>query len=66
MNNILAFDDAFGIISSEAGVILRNLQNHAVERGYEMPFDLGSKDSCMIGGNLSTNAGGLKVIRNKS
>jgi len=31
-----------------------------------MPFDLGSKDSCMIGGNLSTNAGGLKVIRNKS
>ena len=31
-----------------------------------MPLDLGSKESCMIGGNLSTNAGGLKLIRHNS
>lgn len=66
MNKILDFDESYGIISSEAGVILRNLQNHAEERGYEVPLDLGAKDSCQIGGNLANNAGGLKVIRQNS
>ena len=28
-----------------------------------MPLDLGAKGSCMIGGNLSTNAGGIKLIK---
>jgi D-2-hydroxyglutarate dehydrogenase len=28
-----------------------------------MPLDLGSKGSCMIGGNLSTNAGGIKFLK---
>lgn len=28
-----------------------------------MPIDLGAKGSCMIGGNLSTNAGGIKFIK---
>jgi D-2-hydroxyglutarate dehydrogenase len=28
-----------------------------------MPLDLGAKGSCMIGGNLSTNAGGIKYIK---
>ena len=31
--------------------------------GYLMPLDLGAKGSCMIGGNLSTNAGGIKFIK---
>ena len=46
MNRILDFDESYGIISSEAGVILRTLQNHAIDRGYEVPLDLGAKDSC--------------------
>ena len=66
MNRILDFDESYGIISSEAGVILRTLHNHAIERGYEIPLDLGAKDSCQIGGNLANNAGGLKVIRHNS
>lgn len=66
MNRILDFDESYGIISSEAGVILRALHNHAIERGYEVPLDLGAKDSCQIGGNLANNAGGLKVIRHNS
>lgn len=28
-----------------------------------MPIDLGAKGSCMIGGNISTNAGGIKFIK---
>ena len=66
MNNILGFDDSYGIVSSEAGVVLRTLQNYALERGYEVPLDLGAKDSCQIGGNLANNAGGLKVIKHNS
>lgn len=66
MNQILGFDESYGIVSSEAGVILRNLHNYTRERGYEVPLDLGAKDSCQIGGNLANNAGGLKVIRHNS
>ena len=46
MNRILDFDESYGIISSEAGCILRALHNYANERGYEVPLDLGAKDSC--------------------
>ena len=35
-------------------------------RGYEVPLDLGAKGSCFIGGNLATNAGGIKFIRHNS
>lgn len=28
-----------------------------------MPLDLGAKGSCQIGGNVSTNAGGLRLVR---
>lgn len=31
--------------------------------GFMMPLDLGSKGSCLIGGNVSTNAGGIRLIR---
>lgn len=34
--------------------------------GYMMPLDLGAKGSCMIGGNLATNAGGIKFIKYNS
>ena len=66
MNKILDFDSSFGIISAESGCILSDLQDHARARSFEMPLDLGSRGSCMIGGNLSTNAGGTRFIRNNS
>jgi D-2-hydroxyglutarate dehydrogenase len=66
MNKILGFDETYGIVSSEAGTILKTLQDYTIERGYEMPIDLGAKGSCQIGGNLATNAGGLKLIRHNS
>lgn len=66
MNKIIGFDESYGIVSSEAGVILSDLQDFTKARGYEVPLDLGAKGSCFIGGNLATNAGGIKFIRHNS
>ena len=66
MNRIIGFDESYGIVSAEAGCILSDVQDYAKIRGYEVPIDLGAKGSCFIGGNLATNAGGIKFIRHNS
>jgi D-2-hydroxyglutarate dehydrogenase len=43
--------------------VLEDLDQHAQSHGFLMPLDLGAKGSCCIGGNISTNAGGLRLIR---
>lgn len=63
MNNIISFDEISGALVCEAGCILENLDNHLAEVGYMMPLDLGAKGSCHIGGNVSANAGGLRLLR---
>eukprot|EP00879_Flechtneria_rotunda_P026430 GHRR01028181.1.p1 GENE.GHRR01028181.1~~GHRR01028181.1.p1 ORF type:complete len:484 (+),score=127.00 GHRR01028181.1:517-1968(+) len=63
MNKILSFDEVSGVIVAQAGCILQQLDSHVSERGYIMPLDLGAKGSCHIGGNVSTNAGGLRLLR---
>ncbi|XP_071053094.1 D-2-hydroxyglutarate dehydrogenase, mitochondrial isoform X2 [Onthophagus taurus] len=52
-----------GIAVLEAGCILENVENYVNEKGFMMPLDLGAKGSCHIGGNVSTNAGGLRLLR---
>jgi FAD/FMN-containing dehydrogenase len=47
----------------EAGCVLADVQRAAAEAGRFFPLSLGSEGSCQIGGNLSTNAGGLNVLR---
>ena len=47
----------------EAGCILANVQAAAADAGAYFPLSLGSEGSCQIGGNLSTNAGGVQVFR---
>ncbi|MEZ5560245.1 MAG: FAD-binding oxidoreductase [Pseudomonadales bacterium] len=47
----------------QSGVILQNIQERAEEQGLMFPLDLGGRGSCTIGGNISTNAGGNRVIR---
>ena len=42
------------------------MQNYLYDIGYSMPLDLGAKGSCQIGGNLSTNAGGIHFIKHNS
>ena len=43
--------------------MLENLDNYVANHGYMMPLDLGAKGTCQIGGNVSTNAGGLRLLR---
>jgi (R)-2-hydroxyglutarate---pyruvate transhydrogenase len=63
MNNIRSFDDVSGILVVDGGVILENADNFLAEQGYIFPLDLGAKGSCQIGGNVATNAGGLRFLR---
>lgn len=63
LNKILSVDDITGIAACESGCILENLDAKTRESGLVVPIDLGAKSSCHIGGNISTNAGGLRVIR---
>ncbi|KAF5277754.1 hypothetical protein FQR65_LT03734 [Abscondita terminalis] len=63
MNKILHLDENSGVIVCQAGCILENLNNFLNERNLLLPLDLGSKGSCHIGGNVSTNAAGLRLLR---
>ncbi len=46
-----------------AGAILQDVQQAATDIGLQLGLDLGARGSCTIGGNVSTNAGGLSVLR---
>ena len=63
MNRILDIDIANQTITLEAGCILQTVQEKAAEQGFLFPLSLGAEGSCMIGGNLATNAGGTNVLR---
>ena len=62
MTRILDVDPADNPITVEAGAILRSVQEAADAVDRLFPLSLASEGSCRIGGNLSTNAGGLNVI----
>jgi FAD/FMN-containing dehydrogenase len=63
LNRVRSIDAANYTLVAEAGCILAKLQAAAAEADRYLPLSLGSEGSCMLGGNLSTNAGGLNVIR---
>jgi glycolate oxidase subunit GlcD len=63
MNKILNFDAMDSTITCEAGVVTEALQNYAKEKGQYFPVDFASRGSSQIGGNIATNAGGIKVLR---
>ncbi|WP_304238093.1 FAD-binding oxidoreductase [Jiulongibacter sediminis] len=63
MNTIEEINLQNKTVTVQAGVILQDLQNAVADKGLLFPLDLGSKGSCMIGGNISTNAGGLQALR---
>ncbi|HUH36458.1 MAG TPA: FAD-binding oxidoreductase [Spongiibacteraceae bacterium] len=63
MNRILDFNPVDRTVRCEAGVITRQLQDYAEQQGLYYPVDFASAGSSQIGGNISTNAGGIKVIR---
>ena len=63
MNKIKDLNEANFTITVEAGCILNNIQNIVDEKNFLFPLSLASEGSCTIGGNLSTNAGGINVLR---
>jgi FAD/FMN-containing dehydrogenase len=63
MNRIRQVDTLNNTLTAEAGVVLANIQTAAKDAERLFPLSLGAEGSCMIGGNLSTNAGGVNVLR---
>ncbi|CCF60725.1 hypothetical protein KAFR_0L01170 [Kazachstania africana CBS 2517] len=63
LNKIREFDPLTGIFKCDAGVILENANTFLNKHDYMFPLDLGAKGSCQIGGCVSTNAGGLRLLR---
>ena len=63
MNRVLQLDALNNTISVEAGCVLANVQQAALDADRLFPLSLGAEGSCQIGGNLSTNAGGVNVLR---
>ncbi len=63
LNRVRAIDTENATITVEAGVPLAAVQQAAAEAGLLFPLSLAAEGSCVIGGNLSTNAGGTAVLR---
>lgn len=63
MNKIIEVDSVGLTVTTQAGATTESLQIAARDVGLFFPLDLASKGSCQIGGNIATNAGGVKLIR---
>ncbi|MCB0280426.1 MAG: FAD-binding oxidoreductase, partial [Calditrichaeota bacterium] len=63
MNRIIEIDPIGSTITVEAGAILQDVQEATKAENLYFPLDFAAKGSCQIGGCLSTNAGGVKVLK---
>src|SRR5882672_286432 len=63
MNRIRSVSVEDNTLIAEAGVVLANAQKAAGQAGRLFPLSLAAEGSCTIGGNVSTNAGGVNVLR---
>jgi len=63
MNRALGFDAADRTLTVQAGMPLEAVHAAAREHGLIYPVDFAARGSCSIGGNIATNAGGIRVIR---
>ncbi|HEX3406808.1 MAG TPA: FAD-binding oxidoreductase [Caulobacteraceae bacterium] len=63
MNRIEEIDKVAGSMTVQAGCVLQTACEAAEAEGLLLPLDLGARGSATIGGNISTNAGGNRVIR---
>lgn len=63
MNKVIDFDRVDRLLSVQAGMALEAVHNAAAEHGLIYPVDFAARGSCSIGGNIATNAGGIRVIR---
>src|SRR6266702_2659127 len=63
LNRIDSVDVAGRTMRVEAGVTLQRVQEEAERHNLMFPLDLGARGTATIGGNISTNAGGMRVVR---
>jgi glycolate oxidase subunit GlcD len=63
MNRVIDFDPFLGTLHVQAGMITKELHKEAEERGFYFPVDFAATGSSHIGGNIATNAGGVRVVR---
>ena len=63
MRKILAFDSIDRSLTVQAGVVTAEVQSFAADKGLYYPVSFASEGSSQIGGNIATNAGGIRVLR---
>ena len=63
MNKVIGFDAVDRTLTVQAGIPLQLAQDAAREHGLQYPVDFAARGSCSIGGNIATNAGGIRVVR---
>lgn len=63
MNKVRDFDPVSGTFKCDAGVIMRDAHQFLNEHDHIFPLDLPSRNKCQVGGVVSTNAGGLNLLR---
>jgi FAD/FMN-containing dehydrogenase len=63
MNRMESVDKLGRTVTVEAGAVTQAVHDHCLEAGLFWPVDFASKGSSHVGGNIATNAGGIKVIR---
>ncbi len=63
MNAVVEIDPLNRTATVESGCVLASLQQAVADQGLLFPVSLGSEGSCQVGGILSTNAGGVNVLR---
>lgn len=63
MNKVLTHDAVDRTLTVQPGIALEAVHNAARELGLVYPVDFAARGSCSIGGNIATNAGGIRVIR---
>ncbi len=66
LHRILDFSEIDRTVRVEAGVVTAAVQAYARERGLFFPIDFAAAGSAQIGGNVATNAGGVRVVRHGS
>jgi len=63
MNRVVDFNAVDRTLTVQPGIALEAVHKAAQEHGLTYPVDFGARGSCSIGGNIATNAGGIRVIR---
>ncbi|MBV2207954.1 MAG: FAD-binding oxidoreductase [Thermomonas sp.] len=63
MNKVLGFDAVDRTLTVQPGIALQAVHDAAREHGLQYPVDFAARGSCSIGGNIATNAGGIRVLR---